>query len=73
MILNISADHLERHRNLKNYVDAKLKLLYSQKKRSIAYVKKNDVLISKNIKSKKLKCKVIEVGTKINDNFLKKN
>ena len=29
-ILNISPDHIERHRNLKNYISAKFKLLNSQ-------------------------------------------
>ena len=31
-ILNISLDHIERHKNLKNYVNAKFKLLVSQTK-----------------------------------------
>ena len=32
-ILNISPDHIERHRNLKNYINAKFRLLDSQSKR----------------------------------------
>ena len=32
LILNISPDHLERHKNLKNYINAKFKLLDSQSK-----------------------------------------
>ena len=47
-ILNISPDHIERHKNLKNYINAKFKLLNSQSKESIAFVKKNDLLINKN-------------------------
>ena len=39
-ILNISPDHIERHKNLKNYINAKFKLLNSQSKESIAFVKK---------------------------------
>ena len=31
-ILNISSDHLERHKTLKNYISAKLKLIKNQKK-----------------------------------------
>ena len=42
LILNITPDHLERHKNLKNYVNAKFKLLDSQSIRSIALVKDND-------------------------------
>ena len=45
VILNISPDHIERHRNLKNYINAKFKLLNSQSRESIAFVKKNDLLI----------------------------
>ena len=40
LILNITPDHLERHKNLKNYVNAKFKLLNSQTNKSIALVKK---------------------------------
>ena len=40
LILNISADHIERHKNLKNYVNAKFKLIESQVKGNFAYVKK---------------------------------
>ena len=52
MILNISVDHIERHRNLKNYVNAKFKLLDSQTKNCLAFVKKNDDLIKKKLNSK---------------------
>ena len=50
VILNISPDHIERHKNLKNYVNAKFKLLDAQTRHSFAYVKKNDELINKKIK-----------------------
>jgi UDP-N-acetylmuramoylalanine--D-glutamate ligase len=63
-ILNISPDHIERHRNLKNYISAKFKLLNSQSKQSIAFVKKNDVLISKKLNSKKYNPKIIKVDLK---------
>jgi len=63
VILNISADHIERHKNLKNYVNAKFKLLDSQKRQSFAYVKKNDYLIEKKIKESKYKQKIYKVDT----------
>ena len=63
-ILNISPDHIERHRNLKNYINAKFKLLNSQSKESIAFVKKNDVLINKKLNSKKYNPKIIKVDLK---------
>ena len=50
VILNISVDHIERHKNLTNYVNAKFKLLDSQNSKSFAFVKKNDQLINKKIR-----------------------
>ena len=67
IILNISPDHLERHKNLKNYVNAKFKLLNSQTNKSTALVKENDPLISKVIKKGKFKQKIIKVDTLKND------
>jgi len=55
--LNIKPDHLERHKTLQNYVDAKFKLLDSQSKSCLAFVKSDDVLISRKLKTKKFKCK----------------
>ena len=71
MILNISADHIERHKSLKNYVNAKFRLLDSQIKGCFSYVKKGDEYIEKKIKSKKFKCKIIKVNTKKLDKFIK--
>ena len=64
IILNIKPDHLERHKTLQNYVDAKFKLLDSQSKSCLAFVKSDDVLISKKLKSKKFSCKIVKVNTK---------
>ena len=64
VILNISPDHIERHRNLKNYINAKFKLLNSQSRDSIAFVKKNDLLINRKLKSKKYNPKIIRVDLK---------
>ena len=63
-ILNISPDHIERHKNLKNYINAKFKLLNSQSKESIAFVKKKDLLINKKLNSKKYNPKIIRVDLK---------
>ncbi|MFL2903198.1 MAG: UDP-N-acetylmuramoyl-L-alanine--D-glutamate ligase [Candidatus Pelagibacter sp.] len=63
VILNISPDHIERHKNLKNYINAKFNLLDSQLKQSTAFVKKNDPLIIKKIKKSKFKQKIIKVDT----------
>jgi UDP-N-acetylmuramoylalanine--D-glutamate ligase len=63
VILNITSDHIERHKSLNNYVDAKFKLLKSQIRGSFAYVKKDDDLITKKIKNNKYKAKIYKVQT----------
>ena len=70
IILNIKPDHLERHKTLQNYVDAKFKLLDSQPKSCLAFVKSDDVLISRKLKTKKFNCKIVKVNTKKNYNDL---
>ncbi len=71
IILNISADHIERHKSLKNYINAKFKLLESQTKKCIAYVKKDDEHINKKINLKRFNCKIIKVDTKKVDKFFR--
>ncbi len=72
VILNLSPDHLERHKNLKTYVKAKFKLLSRQSKRDLAFVKKDDLLIKKELKYNKFNSKVIKVENTNTGNFLKK-
>jgi len=72
LIINISPDHLERHKNLKNYIKAKFKLLASQTSRSIALVKKNDSLISNVINKSNYKQKIIKVDTDKKDKIFNK-
>ena len=59
IILNIKVDHIERHKSLKNYINAKFKLIDKQTKKSFAYVKKEDKYIIRKIKSKKFNSKII--------------
>ena len=54
-ILNISPDHLERHKTLRKYVSAKFKLIENQKKNSLALINKNNTLIMSKIKKKNIK------------------
>ncbi len=68
-ILNISVDHLERHRSLKNYISAKLKLFKNQKKGSLAFINKYDKNLKKEIKKNKYDSKIIEVNTKLDKKF----
>ena len=71
VILNITPDHIERHKNFKNYINAKFKLLVSQPNKSIAFVNKNDPLIIKKINKINLKQKIIKVES-LNDNKILK-
>jgi len=71
VILNISPDHIERHGNLKNYINAKFKLLNSQSRDSIAFVKKNDLLINKKLNSTKYNPEVIKVDLKKTNKIIK--
>ena len=63
-ILNISPDHIERHKTLNKYVKAKFKLLKNQVKGNLAFIKYNDPLIKKELKLNKFQCKIINVNTK---------
>ncbi|MBD1159402.1 UDP-N-acetylmuramoyl-L-alanine--D-glutamate ligase [Pelagibacterales bacterium SAG-MED19] len=71
VILNLSPDHIERHKTLNKYVKAKFKLLKSQLKGHSAFVKKDDFLINKELKLNKFKSKIIKINTKKVNNFLK--
>ena len=70
-ILNLSPDHIERHKTLKNYVKAKFKLLKNQSKGHLAFVKKNDVLIKKELKNNRFQSKIIKINTNKFDKLLK--
>jgi len=70
-ILNLSPDHIERHKTINKYVKAKFKLLKSQSKGHLAFVKKNDLLINKELRSNKFNSRIIKVNTKKSEKFLK--
>ena len=63
VILNITPDHIERHKSFKNYIEAKFSLLNSQTKQSLAFVKVNDPVINQKLKNKKYKQKIIKIDT----------
>tara|TARA_Y100000389_G_scaffold91477_1_gene88054 strand:- start:3125 stop:4444 length:1320 start_codon:yes stop_codon:yes gene_type:complete len=71
-ILNLSPDHIERHKTINRYVKAKFKLLKNQLKGHFAFIKKDDLLIKKELRVNKFKSKIIKIDTSIVDNFLKK-
>jgi UDP-N-acetylmuramoylalanine--D-glutamate ligase len=69
-ILNLSADHLERHKTLNNYVKSKFKLLSNQPKTGIFFVNKYDALTQKELNSKKFKSSIFKVDSKKIGSFL---
>jgi len=62
IILNLSADHLERHGNFKNYIKAKFKLMQNQSKNNYAFIENNNYLFNKLIKKNKIKSKIFRVN-----------
>ncbi len=69
-ILNISPDHLERHKTISNYISAKFKLIKRQNKKSIAFINKYNKHIKKKIRKISYKSKIIKVETKLKKNFI---
>ena len=68
VILNLSPDHIERHKTLNKYVKAKFKLIKNQSKKDFSFVKNNDLLINNELKSSQFKSKIIKINT-IKKNF----
>ena len=70
-ILNLSPDHIERHGTLNKYVKSKFKLLKNQTNGSLAFLKKDDFLVTKELKRNKFLSKIIRVDTKKNNTLFK--
>ena len=73
-ILNISPDHLERHKNIKNYINIKSKIFYAQNNSDYAYINLSNKylkLIKNNLKKHKVKSKIILIN-KATCNFILK-
>ncbi len=70
-ILNLSPDHIERHKTFQKYVIAKFKLLKSQLKGHLAFVKKGDPIINKQLKLNKFESEIIKVNTRKSNRFIK--
>ena len=81
-VLNISPDHLERHKNIKNYTKIKSKIFFAQNSSDYSYINlknKYSNVIKKLFFKKKIKSKLIFVSKsdcnfllkKINNNYFK--
>jgi len=72
LILNISPDHLERHKTINQYVSAKFKLVKNQSKKDVAILNIKNFYIKKELESKNYLPAVIKIKKNIDSNFLKK-
>jgi len=73
-ILNITPDHLERHKSMKNYIKVKSKLLLAQRNSDYSYINlknKYSKSIIRKFENKKLKSKLILIDKSL-PNFLMK-
>ena len=61
VILNLNVDHLERHKNINKYAEAKVKLICDQEKNKLSLIEKNNTIINKQVKKKKIKSKIIKL------------
>ena len=71
IILNITPDHLERHKNLKNYIKAKFKIVKNQTKKDYAILNMNNMHIKHEVKHQKFLPKLIKIYRYPNIKFLK--
>ena len=64
LILNISPDHLERHKTINKYVNAKFKIIKNQTKNDFAILNSKNFYIKKELESKKFLPKIIKINKK---------
>ena len=70
ILLNISPDHLERHGNLKKYINVKLKILKNQENEGIGLID-NDNRIIKEVVKNKIKSKYFKINSKKRTNKIR--
>ena len=62
VILNITPDHLERHKTINNYVKSKFKILNNNSKNYFGFINKKDLLTTNELKKRKIKRKILKVN-----------
>ena len=72
LILNISPDHLERHKTINKYISAKFKLVKNQSRKDFAILNTKNFYIKRELESKSFLPKIIEIEKNIGSIFLKK-
>ena len=71
VILNISPDHLDRHKNMDSYINAKLNIFKNQDEGDYLIYNSNDSILSKSVKKRYAK-KLNLVYQKAQGAYLKK-
>jgi len=72
LILNISLDHLERHKTISKYVSAKFKLVKNQTRKDFSILNTKNFYIKRELESKNFLPKIIKIKKNIDSAFLKK-
>ena len=72
VMLNISPDHLERHKTLKNYIRAKFRLIKNQTRKDYAILNTNNFYIKQQVITQKFLPKIIKVNKQVDPVILKK-
>jgi len=72
LILNISPDHLERHKTMNKYISAKFKIVKNQSKKNFAILNTKNFYIKRELESKIFLPKIIKIEKNIDEIFLKK-
>ena len=73
-ILNISPDHLERHKSINNYINIKSKIFFEQKKTDYSYINSTNKFsksINNIIKKNKIKSNIIKINKKNYQHLIK--
>ena len=72
LILNISPDHLERHKTINKYVGAKFKLVKNQSKNDFSILNTKNFYIKRQLESQIFLPKIIKIKKELDNIFLKK-
>ena len=72
LILNVSPDHLERHKTINRYVSAKFKLVKNQSKDDYSILNTKNFYIKRELNARNFLPKIVKVEKDINNIFLKK-